>query len=294
MRILALTDLSECSCAGLALAEVLARRFHGKVTVGHVHTRAESLKALGGDEENTRRLVDWARTDDEEHLGRLVRRYVEKLRVEATETVERPSARDGVAELVARTQPDFVCMATHGRTGFKHMLLGSIAEHTIRTARVPVVVTKGSSMPSLDDPLRVMLTLDLLDEPDRLVRLVSGILQPTDILLLAHVVESSYYSPAAYGTDFALPQPDVPRLQEAAQKRLERIDPGPGAPRIEVKVGVGRPGEGLLGIERSWQPHVVVAKTHGRRGFDRMMLGSVSEFLARRCQAAVLVYPKID
>jgi nucleotide-binding universal stress UspA family protein len=50
----------------------------------------------------------------------------------------------------------------------------------------------------------------------------------------------------------------------------------------------------LLGIERRLRPHVVVARTHGRGAFDPAMLGSVSELLARRCAAAVLIHPKRD
>ena len=54
----------------------------------------------------------------------------------------------------------------------------------------------------------------------------------------------------------------------------------------------GRPGDGLLEIERECHPHMIAARTHGRRGFDRLMLGSVSEFLARKARAAVVVFPK--
>jgi nucleotide-binding universal stress UspA family protein len=291
-RILALTDLSECSCLGLALAETLARRLHSRVTVGFVQTRADGLAGLGGDDDNAQRLREWVRKDDEEQLQRLSRKYVDRLRLEGTETVERPSAREGVAALIERARPDLVCMATHGRTGFRHMLLGSVAEHTIRTARVPVIVTKGSPVPAPGEPLRVMVTLDLLDEPEPIVRAAAGLLSGTDALLVAHAVESIFFSPAAYGVEIAFPQPDAPALREAAQRRLEAVDPGPGLPRPEVRIATGRPGEALVGVEKEWHPHVVVARTHGRRGFDRMMLGSVSEFLARRCTAAVLVFPK--
>jgi nucleotide-binding universal stress UspA family protein len=37
---------------------------------------------------------------------------------------------------------DLVVMGTHGRTGFKHMLLGSVAERTIRNAKCPVLTVK--------------------------------------------------------------------------------------------------------------------------------------------------------
>jgi nucleotide-binding universal stress UspA family protein len=157
---------------------------------------------------------------------------------------------------------------------------------------VPVLVTTGTRVPPPGEPLRVMVTLDLLDEPEGLVRDASGLLAPGDAMLLAHAVESTYFSPAAYGVEVALPQPDVPRLREAAQRRLEAVAPAEGLPQPTVRVATGRPGDALLGVERAWRPHIVVARSHGRRGFDRMMLGSVSEFLARRCAAAVLVFPK--
>ena len=35
--------------------------------------------------------------------------------------------------------PDMVVMATHGRTGLKHMVLGSVTERVVRFSRVPVL-----------------------------------------------------------------------------------------------------------------------------------------------------------
>ena len=138
--ILALTDLSENSCAGLVLAKQLARRFHAKVVVGYAHTRTDVLRAGQGREE-AKRLAAWVRQDDEEHLRSLCGRHIERLRLAGTQTVDAPGAREGVAALVARVKPDLVCMATRGRTGLAHLLLGSVAEHALRTREVRVAVT---------------------------------------------------------------------------------------------------------------------------------------------------------
>lgn len=44
----------------------------------------------------------------------------------------------------ASTWPaDLIVMGTHGRTGFNHLLLGSVAEGVVRTATVPVLLTRG-------------------------------------------------------------------------------------------------------------------------------------------------------
>jgi nucleotide-binding universal stress UspA family protein len=37
---------------------------------------------------------------------------------------------------------DLIVIATHGRTGLKHMLMGSVAEKTVRFSRVPVLTVK--------------------------------------------------------------------------------------------------------------------------------------------------------
>lgn len=35
---------------------------------------------------------------------------------------------------------DLVCVSTHGRTGFRHLVLGSVAEAILRHSKVPVMV----------------------------------------------------------------------------------------------------------------------------------------------------------
>jgi len=293
-RLLALTDLSENSCAGLALAANLARRLRAQVVVGYVHTQPEALRGFGGkDAADARRLAQWVRGEDEEHLRNLTGRLLDPLHLAAIETVDVKKAREGIGTLIERVKPDLVCMSTHGRTGLKHMLLGSIAEHTIRTAEVPVIVTKGTPFPAPEEPLRVMVGIDLVDDTQEMAWRAAHFLKPGDLLVLAHVVESCYYSPAAYGSDFALPQPDIPGLSSAARGRLAGLDFGEGGPQVSVEILTGRPGEALLQYEAHNRIDLTVARTHGRRGFDRMMLGSVSELLARRCKSAVLIYPKV-
>ena len=44
--------------------------------------------------------------------------------------------------LIDELRPEVVVMGTHGRKGLAHLLIGSVAEHVVRSARVPVLVTK--------------------------------------------------------------------------------------------------------------------------------------------------------
>jgi nucleotide-binding universal stress UspA family protein len=47
-----------------------------------------------------------------------------------------------IAEQARSLAADLVVMGTHGRTGLRHLLLGSVAERTMRTAPCPVLTVK--------------------------------------------------------------------------------------------------------------------------------------------------------
>ena len=51
---------------------------------------------------------------------------------------------DAINEEAKRWPADLIIIGTHGRHGFNHMLLGSVAEGVIRLAAKPVLVIRGS------------------------------------------------------------------------------------------------------------------------------------------------------
>jgi len=248
-NLLALTDLSDAARPGLELAERLARRFQAQVTVGYAHTRTDVLRDFTLGSEDAERLAAWVRSEDEQRLDALAEECVDGLRLKGVTTVDAKSPREGVEMLIERVKPDAVVMATHGRTGMKHLLLGSVAEHTLRSAPCPVFVTRHGRFPAQTEPLHVLAGMELDDADGDLPAVADSFVGEKDRLTLAHIVQSMYLSPAPYGTEYAMPQPDVPMLVEASQKRLEEVaDEQLGEPRDRVKVLArpGRPGPGLV------------------------------------------------
>ena len=49
------------------------------------------------------------------------------------------NAAPEILDLAAKRDIDLIVMGTHGRTGVKHFLLGSVAERVVREASVPVL-----------------------------------------------------------------------------------------------------------------------------------------------------------
>jgi universal stress protein A len=50
-----------------------------------------------------------------------------------------------VVELARTGDFDLIVMGTHGRTGIRHVLMGSVAERVLRTAPCPVLTVKSAS-----------------------------------------------------------------------------------------------------------------------------------------------------
>jgi universal stress protein A len=85
----------------------------------------------------------------------LARRQIDQMLAAVPSEVKREVAidigRPGDTILDAETKfgVDLVVMATHGRKGLKHLVLGSVAERIVRESRVPVLTIRPvSSQPS--------------------------------------------------------------------------------------------------------------------------------------------------
>lgn len=60
----------------------------------------------------------------------------------AVETLVLPStnAAESIAEVASQQGVDLIAMSSHGRTGLRRLVLGSVAEGVVRHSRVPVLV----------------------------------------------------------------------------------------------------------------------------------------------------------
>ena len=66
-----------------------------------------------------------------------------EVEAELVESADR-QVPDVIVDEAKRWQADLIVMGTHGRQGFAHLLLGSVAEGVIRIAAVPVLLTRGA------------------------------------------------------------------------------------------------------------------------------------------------------
>jgi len=131
-------DFSKGSELALDHGIAMARQNKGRLILLHVVPAA-----LVYPSEGTRfDLYVMLERDARENLARLMQR--KKISPAAVQTV---IARGGnPAEIIARQakklQAGMIIMGSHGRTGLPRLLLGSVAERTLRLAHCPVLIVK--------------------------------------------------------------------------------------------------------------------------------------------------------
>jgi nucleotide-binding universal stress UspA family protein len=134
-KILFPTDFSHCSDAALPLATSLARDTGAKLLIVHVE---EPPVAYGGGE-----MYYGVPDPATEDLRGMLQRIVPpdpQVAYEHHLVVGEPAA--AIAELAKSEGVDLIVMGTHGRTGLRRLLMGSVAEAIVRRAPCPVFIMK--------------------------------------------------------------------------------------------------------------------------------------------------------
>ena len=204
--------------------------------------------------------------------------------VEATAPAER------ILSYVEDQDIDLIVMGTHGRRGLSRALLGSVTETVVRRAPCPVFVVR-----STDDPMpqqhvirRMLVPIDFSDASHEAIRHATEIAQTygAEIHLL-HVVEEVLY-PSAYGMgDAYFPTQNVIRKVEETLAEMARDEIG--YEHIMIAAVVGYAPLSIIDYAEENEVDLIVIATHGRSGFERMLLGSVAERVIRQAPVPVFI-----
>jgi len=137
-KILCPIDFSEPARAAMKAAAEVCLRFDAELTLFHAYQLPGYTLPEGSVVASPKMLQD---LDDqaEAHLAEW-RRLAEQMGVVRVVTAK--AIGEPAVEIVARAQEDgsdLVVVGTHGRTGIRHALLGSVAERVVRRADCPVL-----------------------------------------------------------------------------------------------------------------------------------------------------------
>lgn len=202
-----------------------------------------------------------------------------------------------LAEQITGSRIGLVVMTTHGRTGISRFWLGSVADRLLRTVSVPVLLLRPHETSQATTYSRILVALD--GELDKEVldaaEAIAGLMPEPPALTLLRVVEPPLpgltrlaVQPAQLGSDWAR------RREVEARKYVARLaDRLRAEGRVVLtRVLVGRPvHDQILEAASEMSADLIVLGTHGARGLERLMLGSVADKVVRKSALPLLIAP---
>ena len=143
-RILVPVDYSACSRAALEHAAMLAKSFNATIDLLYVWEAPAFVapEAMVGAAGTTQTLAQLA-SDQAQAAMREFAALAREDGIEIANTrVEQGDPAHTIVDLGEREGYDLIAMGTHGRSGFAHLLLGSVAEKVVRRATRPVLTVR--------------------------------------------------------------------------------------------------------------------------------------------------------
>jgi nucleotide-binding universal stress UspA family protein len=189
-----------------------------------------------------------------------------------------------------------VCMSTHGRSGLKHVLLGSVAENIIRYAPCPILVVKQTEHEFVDAKTheahirKILFPYDFSDDslkPVDMLRSVAGI-GDAEILVL-HAVDVEI--PPIYYTSgvTSILQLD-PELNDRVEKKM-RSELEEAFDKFNVKylVKEGRAVERIRETAEEEKVDLIVMGAAGSHGVGDFLFGSTAARVIQKAVCPVLI-----
>jgi nucleotide-binding universal stress UspA family protein len=178
-----------------------------------------------------------------------------------------------------------IVMASHGRSGLERFALGSVAEHVVHAARIPVVVIRpfgpDRDWSNLEHALVPLDGSALAELALPTAAQFGGSL--VSMVTLARVVDPIL---------LAGESDEAARYLEEARSRFA-IQLGERQCRVETTVLYGSVAEQILERAQTAKELIVMA-THGRTGASRWTFGSVAERVLHETRVPLLlVHPRV-
>jgi nucleotide-binding universal stress UspA family protein len=211
-RILYATDFSEASGAALPLVSAIARHYGSQVYVANIWSplpysmvTPEAVSTLENRQES-----------DAQAKAKELLATTELVGLSATVIVQPGDPVEELNRVVREQNIDLAALSTHGRTGWKHLVMGSVAEELFRSLPCPVLTigpcfSKGYSDKS--EIKTILFPTDLSEESRSVFPYLASIASEykSDLTLVQVLPEEA-------GTN-----PDARRLAEPLREEMEGI-----------------------------------------------------------------------
>jgi len=278
--ILVATDFSDHAAAAVAAAIALARQFQAELHWVHA---LELIVPM---------FEPYAVALPEDFLGDARRAADARLKA-AQEATGLPGSHYlgdspphlAIADRAAEVSADLVVIGTHGLTGLRRALLGSVAERTVKSSPCSVLTVKGTlDLPSLDT---IVVATDFSAAADRAVERAVAIGEAVGARI--HVVHSVHMVTAfATPYDISLPASIADGVRKAATQKLAELTASLGeGVEITSELREEPPADAIAEAAEAAGAQLIVTGSRGLHGLAHAFLGSIAEHTVRHAPCSV-------
>jgi nucleotide-binding universal stress UspA family protein len=282
-RILVATDFSEQAAKAFEAALALAARSKAELHVMHALEVALPLF------EPYAVVIpaDWigeARRLAQEKLAQAHAAVKAKGLTGTTHLGDVPAAH-AIAERARSLGADLVVVGTHGHTGLKHVLLGSVAERTVEYAPCTVWTVKGAR-PAAE--LRtIVVGTDLSGQGDDALGTAAAWARAAGAKL--HVVHALQIPmPLIAPYEVAIPEGVIEGARREAQRQLEQAAKQVSGLAVTTELAATPAHAALVDAAERLSAELIVTGSRGLTGLKHALLGSVAERTLRYAPCSVL------
>ena len=203
-----------------------------------------------------------------------------------------------VGRIAADDAADLIVMGSHGHTGFKNLLFGSVTQAVLASCNTPLLVLRSDAVPK-QDSLKLGIALDGSKYGVAAVRFVvkhRALFGAAPALTLIHVVPDllNLVVPG-YFADAPVPgfKPEqVAEMQRAGFERAlapaRKLLQGTALHVTEAQLTGNNPGDVIAAYATKNKLDILVIGSHGEGTLRSTVLGSVATRVAAKCRNALL------
>jgi len=297
-NIMCLTDLSTYSNQTIDYGIALAKEFESRLYLCHVvdiPSMAFYAEAHIDPMEQQSRIISQA----EVTLGDLTRG--EEIDWQPLITVG-PTVSE-ISRLVVEKNIDLAISASHGRSGLKRLVLGSVTEELIRTISCPMLVMRGPEKSGMQlEPVqfhlkKIMVGCDFSSDSTLALRYALSLAQEFEAELhLVHVMEPTAYQNISK-TITEAEKSYQNELRKLLGKKLDNLVPEDARNWCFPKTALldGRADEKIVEYAKQNQIDLISLGVRGHGLVETLFLGSTTDRVARQAPCPVLsVRPVAD
>ena len=239
-------------------------------------------------------IVTAEREHDGDYLREIAALFPDPATVSCSVRIGKPA--EVIIEVGETDLDTLIAMTTHGRSGIRRWLLGSVAEKVLHGADNDVLLSRAiapierkSAAAHLE---RLVVPLDGSELAEKALPCAVQLAKKMNLelmLLRVYLMPGVAYPTGSHAPDWKLlDQETRDRASKYLQEKIAQLR-NEGLKRVCFKVLEGSAAEKIIDVARENPESLIAMSTHGASGAGRWVLGSITERVIRHSETAVLV-----